>query len=438
METTSQQFRVRLAVILVFVLGCATFAVWFFLQTGIHVTGVNVGEYRVSFETNDVNALVNDGEVRIAGVTVGRVTHLNSSGPDGKADVELAINQGVAPLHQGATVRIGLKSLIGASFVDVVDGKGPPIESGTRLPDSAVIPPVEIPDVIRNLTPQSRVALTGAVRSLGAATAGRGQDINELATGLGTLGRQGYTAIDAIAAQSKDLESVAQEATTLVNALDTGNGQIAHVVDNADAITQATSGQQDALASSVRQLPGVITSADEATKKLNDLSGPLAPVAADLKAAAPDLNQALLQLPGTTKDLRGLLPSLDGTLDRAPATLDRVPQLGEDVRGLVPQLSPLLQDANPMLAYGAPYGKDAATMLANFGSALKYNAPNGVNPLRLTPVFNTQTVRNVPLPNTSLLDPLTWKNPYPAPGSSGTPRPYQGPAPRVDQEPAPR
>lgn len=436
MEVDRRQFRFRLASIIAFFLGCVAFAVWFFLKTGVHVDGVNVGEYKLSFHTNNVSALVNDGEARIAGVNVGRVTHLSSAGPDGDADVEVAINPGVAPLHQGATMRVGMKSLIGASFVDIVDGQGPPIPTGTRIPNSAVIPSVELQDVIRGLTPQSRQALSSSVRSLATATEGRGEDLNQMAAGLGSLGRQGYTAIDALAAQSKDVESVAGEANTLVKALDTGNGKIAHVVDNANALVDSTAGQKEAVESSMRQIPGVVSSADKATTDVKRLAGPLTPIAADLKAAAPDLNQALVQLPGTTSDVRGLLPALDNVLHRAPPTLDRVPQLGADVRGLLPALSPVLRDVNPTLAYAAPFGKDAATMLANFGSALKYNAPNGVNPVRLTPVFNTQTVRNVPVPGTNLLDPLTWKNPYPAPGSSGTPQPYSGPPPRV--EPAPR
>jgi phospholipid/cholesterol/gamma-HCH transport system substrate-binding protein len=384
--------------------------------------------------TKDVQGLINDSEVRIAGVKVGRVTKLEAAGEDGAAHIEMTLDDNAVPLHQGVTARIGMKSLIGATFVDVVDGHGPALPSGYQLPQQEILPAVSLESVVRGLDPKTRQALTGTVRSLSAATAGRGQDLGQLAEGLGRLGAQGHTALDAIAAQSDDLTALTGETTQLLDALDTGNGQIVHVVDDARTITGATAGQSAALQQTVKQLPGTLDSAREATGKLSELTGPLAPVAADLKDAAPDLDKALQQLPDTSRDLRGLLPDLKGTLDRAPATLDRVPDLTDDVDALVPPTHELLRDANPALAYAAPYGRDTGAMLASFAASMQTNTENGVNAVRLAPVINSQSLRGVPV-KTAGIDPTNWNNPYAIPGQAGRQAPFSGPYPRLERAP---
>jgi len=387
-------------------------------------------EYQVTFRSTDVKNLKEGSPVSIAGVDVGTVTDEFNRGS--QTEVTLELSDDVAPLHDGATVRIGIKGLVGSFYVGVVDGHGSVIADGTTLPKDAVKPAVDIDELLNMVDADTRAALRGTVRSLGSATKGTAGDLRALMTGLGKLGREGHTALDAIAAQSESLKSLTRETTTLLNALDTGRGQIADVVRNAHRLTEATAGQRGNLATTMRAMPALLDSTHEATGKLGELSGSLAPVAADLNRAAPDLNKALLQLPAVTSDLRGALPALRGTLDAAPATLDRIPTFGSDVRALVPGADLMLRDVNPMLAYLQPYGRDIGAMFANFGAS-KDVLIDGVRPVRLAPIFNSATFRGNPLPITA--DPLHWNNPYPEPGTADDPAPFKGEYPRVEREP---
>lgn len=403
---------------------------YFWVKYGGELPDGQDDTYQVSFRTHDVKNLQELGDVSIAGVVIGRVDRREPAGD--KTRVVLNLDR-ETPLHQGATVRIGVKGLVGTSYVDIVDGKGPPIPDGTTLPDSSVKPAVDIDEVINTLGPKTRANLRSAVRSLGEATGGTARDTNRLMQGLGMLGRSGHTVLDALASQSRDLQALTREATTLMDTVNTTRGRIAHVVRDAATLTDATAGQREAIESTVRSLPRVLGQARTATDKVSELSGALAPVAKDLNQAAPHLNQALLQLPSVSDDLRGLVPDLDRTLDRAPATLNRVPAFASDVRGLIPGAETMLRDVNPMLAYLRPYGRDIGSMFASFGASMDMVAENGVRPIRLAPVFDTGTVRGLPVPTTA--DPLTWANPYPKPGTADDPAPYRGEYPRVKREP---
>ncbi|MQA12624.1 MAG: MCE family protein [Pseudonocardiaceae bacterium] len=423
----------RLIEILAVVSVAAAFTVYLFVPTQVNVPLLeDLGNYTVAVELDDVDNAVPAGQVRMAGVQVGEIESIARQGQ--RVKVVLTLNPDAAPLHEGATVRVGIRSLVGETYVGIDDGDGAELPSGTTLPDSAVQPSVQLREVLNSLDSETRAALGSTLRSLGAGTKGSQKEVRAVLTGLGRLGREGHTALDAIAAQSQDLRALAHETTTLLTALDTSEGQIATMVADADRLSAATAGQRQAIENTMRQLPGVLGSADAAATELTELSSSLVPVAADLKEAAPFLSTALRELPATTEDLRGLLPALDGTLDRAPATLKRVPTLGADIRGLVPEAEAMLRDANPMLAYMEPYGLDVATFLVYFSAMMEQTDESGHHYARLTPIVNGTSAQS-PLDFRLPAGAGYYKNPYPEPGAGRDPGPFTGEYPRLEQAP---
>lgn len=430
---SNEQAPSKLAVnvtVLVFVGVFVAGLVFFLRNSGASVPVVDQAPWHASFVVDDVKNLKVNSEVSIAGVVIGRVSELE---PDGRrTEVSIDLDQGHGALRTGATARIGVKSVIGQSYVDVVDGSGEPMADGVVLADDDVVPAVDIDEVINTLDPRTRTALREVIRGLGIGTADQAQALDQLMTGLGDLGREGTTVVGAISAQSEDLEALVREAGRLMHALDEGQGQIVEVVTQARDIVAATSAEDAALRESVTKLPGLIGSADAATNELGQLATSLAPVAADLRAAAPGLDQALTQLPSISHELNKMVAPLDGALRAAPATLQRIPAFDRDVTALIPQLEVLLSDVNPMLAYLEPYGRDIGAMFGSFGASMDVAMENGVKPIRLAPVFNAGSLRGNPLPLT--IDPTTWINPYPRPGTAGQPQPGRGAYPRIERD----
>lgn len=431
MDTVETPVRSRmLATVFGFVAVFAVGFLYFWMSVGGSLPRFGASDYTVLFRSSDVKNLQERADVTSAGIDVGTVE--SEEVVDGHTIVKLKLDGDLAPLHEGATVRVGVKSLVGASYVDVVDGSGPAISSGAVLPDSAVIAPVDVDEVIATFDPATREALSASLQSLGVATDGTSESVGALMDGLSQLGEGGFTALSAISAQTEDLKALTRETGTLLEALDTGRGQIAQVVRDAQTLTAATAGQSEALSETMRQLPPTLDSARDATGDLSELGDELSPVARNLRRAAPDLNGALLQLPTVTRGLKGILPPLDATLKAAPGTLKRVPTFGNDVQELAPDLRSLLQDVNPMLNYLRPYGTDIGAMFANFGASMDLRAENGVRPVRLAAIFNTGSIRGVPIP--IAFDPTHWNNPYPGPGQVGTAKPFEGKYPRLERD----
>ncbi|WP_116200532.1 MlaD family protein [Amycolatopsis circi] len=419
----------RLVMLLAFVLVCALVFGYLWVSSGGKLPVVSQPGYQVVLHLDKASNLVKDSDVMVAGVKVGKVDQLSVQG--GKADVVLQLEKS-APLHQGATVQVRAKTLINETFLEITDGRGQELASGTVLPDSAGKPATELNDVLASLDPGTRNALASSVRSLGAATKDGKASISQALQGLGDLGREGKTTLDALAGQSEDLKHLMGSTTTLLAALDTRQGEIGQLVDNANQLVSATSGNSKQLEDVLRKLPGLMDTARTATGSLNKVSGALSPVAANLNIAAPDLSAALKELPQTSADLRALLPSLNGVLAQAPATLQRVPAVAQDVRNLVPALQVDLSDLNPMLGFLRPYGHDLAAFFTNFAQTLATGDANG-RAFRVFSINNEQTLKGNPL-NTNI-GPLNKFNAYPLPGSATNPGPANNPYPHVQPEP---
>ena len=428
--TIGSRFRPRTSVVVVLVIALLCVLGFGYLWKGAGGTFPSGDDaYQVSFESQDLKNLQEAGEVRVAGVVVGTVASTKVEGRT--AQVVLDLDDEVAPLHQGATVRVGVKSVIGQSFVDVKDGSGEEIPDGTALSASSVKAATDIDEVVRTFTPQTRKQLSASLVDLGATTDGSQQSLTQVMEGLGDIGGTGYTAVDALAAQNDDLQSLVQETNAILAAADTNRGAIVSVIDNTQQITQATAGQQEALAATLQRLPALMTSARGATRSLGGLSTDLSPVVRSLDQAAPDLNAALVNLPSVTASLEALLPYMDGSLKVAPQTVDQLPALSRNLTTITPQLDLLLRNVNPMLTYIEPYANDIGSFFGNFGGAFDIPLENGVAPARLATIFNEYSVRGNPL-DLKTINPLHWNNPYPAPGQAGDPSPFKGKAPRVE------
>jgi phospholipid/cholesterol/gamma-HCH transport system substrate-binding protein len=422
--------RARTLTVLGFILAVALIFTVLWVNMGGEIPKIT-GGYRITASMGAAENLVYDSDVRIAGVKVGKIRGLTHDGDRVMATME--IRGSAQPLHEGATVRLRPKTLIAETYLEVVDGKGPIIPNGGRLPDSAYAPSVSVDDLLNSLDPPTREAIGSLVRRLAPLTDGQAQNLSEAMSALGHLGREGHDALDVLAAQSEDLQGLVTQTAALLATLDEGEGQIARLASAAEKVTAASAARDDKLEAAIRLLPGFLTSARTASAPLSQLSGALTPLAEPLQRAAPDLNAALGQLPAATAALRQLVPSLDVALDRAPDTLTRTPTFAADVDALIPPLRMALGDINPMLAYLAPYGKDLASFAANVGQVFGAVGPAGPE-ARILVIFNEKSFTG-DSPIGSQAGLLQKSNPYPAPGAATHPTQGDGTAPRVREEP---
>lgn len=419
-------------VVFAFIALCAVIFGFLHLHAGGRIPLISKTGYRVAVNLPDVDNLVFQSDVRMAGVRVGKIEKLDAVGRHARAVIQFSND--VVPLHEGATVTVSAKTMIEETYLDVVDGKGPAIANGATLPNSSGVRSVQLNDILTSLDQPTRDQLQSMIQSGGDITHGTRNDVDDLLTGLGSLGRDGSVALDAVAGQSEDLAALTRNMAAVMRALDTQHGRIVQLAEDSDAITESTAAEKDDIEALMRELPPFLDSARTASKDLQRLSDPLSDVAKNLDEGAPYLSAALKELPGTTKDLRRLVPELNRVVNRGPATFKRTPKFVDGARPVVRTFSAVLQDLNPMLTYMKPYGHDFVAQFANVSLDAGATDSTG-HILRVRPVFTGHST-NSPLAG---ILPGMYYNPYPAAGASDhDPVNFSGSYPRVYRDPLPQ
>lgn len=389
--------------------------------------------YELTASVPRVGNLVYFSDVMMAGVKVGKVTEVTPEGDH--ALVRFRLDEDVVPLHDGAKLQVGAKSLVEESYLEVTDGDGAKVEAGSRLPAGSAKAPVQLDDVYRSLDTGTREAASSLLQSSGAATKGRREEIEAAAVGLGMVGRDGEPVLAALSKQSDELDDVARNTALMLAALGQRREAITSLVDNAATVTEVTAGSADDVRAVVRNIPPTLDSVRASEGEVEQIAGALTPVAKNLRTASPDLTAALVELPATTRDVRAVLPSLHQVVRRSPDTLNQVPTLSSDVRSLIPEAERFFTDFNPMLAYMSPYGKDIGAYFANWAATFSTGDANGAV-FRMMVGYSDQTLFGNPFNlNTG---PLNRLNPIPEAGSLQSPKPFNGKYPRVREEPAPK
>ena len=420
--------KLRGMTLVAFVALCALIFGFLWTQAGGKIPGITKAGYQVTVPYEDIDNLVFQSDVRIAGVDVGTIEKIEVDGPT--AMVTLELNDEVAPIHEGATITMRNKTMIEESFLEIVDGDGKEIKDGATLPASAAKGSVQLNDVLTSLSSETRQDLSKVIQSGGEATKDTRADVDAVLTGLGDLG-DNKGALEALAAQSEDLRSLVTTSNQVLQALDTQQGRIVALTQDAQTITNVTADHEADVKAVMRALPPLLVTTEKASGSLTSLAKPLGTVSTNLRTASGDLNGALLELPATTRDLRSLLPSLNATLDRAPASLTRLSPFTKQASPLLETLQVNVADLNPMLAYLKPYGLDIMSFFANhvgFGASSDGNGKIA----RVKPVVNANSL-NLGVP----LSPGTMFNPYPAPGQHMFPQDFSGTYPKIQEDKIP-
>lgn len=297
---------------------------------------------------DDAGGIPQHADVLAHGVKVGVVSRVSEAGSRTRLDLEL-VKADTPVLHRDATVRVGAKTPLGESFVDLDPG-----EAGGRA--GALLrsrPAVEVDEALRALDPGARRDVRALVRTGGralrspASAARLGAVVDGLDATVAALDRTAA----ALTGQEDDIAATVRDARTVVDALASRSADVRATVRSADATLRATGASSRALAATVAALPGLEREADATLAAAHPLLRSALPVVRSLGASSPDLSRALRALPGTLADLDAVLARAPALRRAATPALGALERLAPAALPTVERLAPALANAVPMLRY---------------------------------------------------------------------------------------
>lgn len=369
--------RAQLAAMAIFALSCFALLLYLWKSFGGPVPLGPEG-YRVQIAFEEAPQLSSEADVRISGVTVGRVAKKELDRSTSRLLATLEIDTRFAPLPADTRATLRTKTIIGETYVELSPGDrtGPSLPEGARLPDGQVQSTVQLDEVLGALDGPVRRSFQQWQQDFGRAVGRRGADINATVARLPIVASEASDLLRVLDQQETAVRDLVDGAGTTFRAVARDTSDLRGLVTVGRAVFATTGARRDDLAETVRILP---TFLDETRATLNRLEA--FSVRAD--PVIRDLRPAFARLRPTTLDLRALAPDLQATAERLDPLIAAagrgLPALAETLRGLRPvvaALEPALAELNPVLEW-LEYNQRFTAGLFNASAGINTRTPTG-------------------------------------------------------------
>ncbi len=212
---------------------------------------------RFTVELDNAFGLIEGGDVKVAGVRAGKITSLEVDEESYRALVGIKIDaKGYGELRSDVFCESRPQSLIGEYFLDCLPGT-----DGERLADGARIP-VErtgstVPaDLLNNIWRRpTRERFSILIGELGAALAGRGDDLNETIRRANPALRETDKVLAILAEQRATIRDLTSTAEDVVTRLADNRKDISRFVAEARDTAQVSADRQDELRAQFQRFP---------------------------------------------------------------------------------------------------------------------------------------------------------------------------------------
>jgi phospholipid/cholesterol/gamma-HCH transport system substrate-binding protein len=362
----------RLLTMVLFALSCFGLLLFLWLSFGGSIPLKPKG-YRLNVAFPQAVQLAQQSDVRVAGISVGKVVKKDISSAHPNATVAtIELNPQFAPLHADAHAILREKTLLGETFVELTPGtKGAPLlKDGAFLNGSQVASNVTLDQVIQAFDPVTRSAFRTWQQDLAIGAKGQGQNLNDALGNLPQFASDATDVLRVLNSQSGALSQLVKNTGVTFNAISRSTSQLHNLVVNAGAVFQTTSDQQNALAETFKQFPAFLDQSRSTMAKLQTFSVNTDPLIRNLRPVARDLVPTLRDVRALAPDLRNTFINLDPLITASKTGLPALRDLLNGATPLLASLDPFLEQLNPILQFIELYQAQTAQFLGNPPSGL--------------------------------------------------------------------
>jgi phospholipid/cholesterol/gamma-HCH transport system substrate-binding protein len=371
----------RIAAMVIFALSCFGLLTFLWISFGGSVP-LKPKQYELTVNFPEATTIAEAADVRIAGVTVGKVRSKRLDKGANRTKVVLRIDPKFAPIPKDARAVLRQKTLLGETFVELSPGdpSAGELPDGGTLANSQVEPTVELDEILRIFDPPTKVAFRSWVQESAKTISGTApEDLNNALGNLAGFAQDGAGVLQVLDTQSTAVRHLIKNTGVVFGALNERKGQLRDLVVNSDRTFSALQAEQSALADTFRIFPTFLDESKFTLARLEDFSVNAHPLVNDLKPVADDLGP-------TVRDLGALAPDLETFFRKLPPVIETsktaLPAAADFLRGARPVFQGLhmfLPQLNPILSYWNFDQDRIAHFLSTGGSAFHYPVAPQVN-----------------------------------------------------------
>jgi phospholipid/cholesterol/gamma-HCH transport system substrate-binding protein len=340
----------------------------------------NSSGYTVHALVSDAGQIVKGNEVQVGGVPVGSVEDVKLRDGGRSAELDLSIDGGEAPLHQGtkATIRNPSLTDVAGRYVSLVPGpnNAPEIPDGGEIPTSDTTEIVDLDQLLNSLDPSTVADLSQVIHGSAEAASGRGR---RLAAAIDTLNPALSRSADVLGQLDSDqtaLEQLVVNGSRVVKTLAQHGREISSGTAATSSALNAIADREQQLSSALAEAPPTLRRAAPTLSAVRGLLRRADPAVVEAQPVATGLSRLLPRLGPAANRLREVIPQLRGVIsspapdDDATDLLRRLPPLAGEGVPLLGDLTGVVHEARPVLSELRPYAPDfTGGIVAGFGGS---------------------------------------------------------------------
>jgi phospholipid/cholesterol/gamma-HCH transport system substrate-binding protein len=363
----------RLLTMTLFALSCFGLLLFLWLAFGGPVPLKPKG-YRFKVAFPEATQLAEQADVRIAGVSVGKVVHKDID-PKKYANRTIAtiqLNPNIAPLHSNARAILRQKTLLGETYVELTPGtnSAPKIGENGWLRNGQVHKTVELDEIFQALDPVTRRAFQTWQQDLAKGAVGNGTNLNDAFGNFPRFIASGDDVLAVLDAQSAAVRRLIRNTGVTFHAISSNEAQLHNLITGSSATFRALASQNNALAATFHVFPTFLDESRKTFAKLEAFSKNTKPLIDDLRPVARDLRPALHAVRGFAPDLRTTFQKLGPLITASKTGLPALRDTLNNTTPLLAQLAPFLGQLNPILQYLEYYQQQTADFISNGAGGL--------------------------------------------------------------------
>jgi phospholipid/cholesterol/gamma-HCH transport system substrate-binding protein len=356
----------RLLAMGAFALSCVGLLLFLWLSFGGTIPLKPKG-YRVHVLVPEATSLANEADVRISGVTVGKVKSKKVNVTAGATDVTLELDHRYAPIPKDTNAILRQKTLLGETYVELSPGdkSSGSITDDGRIARTQVAPTVELDEIFRGFDQKTRTAFQDWMVSQGRAFKDHGQDLNDALGNLAPFAEDTSTLLQILNEDRTDVRRLIRNTGGVFTALTERRGQLRDLISNSNRVFETTAARNRALQDTFRILPTFLQESRRTLVRVTAFADNANPLVTQLRPAARELSPTLVSLGTLAPELRDLFRDLDPLITVSRTGLPATSQFLDELRPLLDATDPFLRNLNPILQWVGLYKHEITAFFAN-------------------------------------------------------------------------
>jgi virulence factor Mce-like protein len=334
--------------------------------------------YRLNAEFSQAVQLAQQSDVRISGVSVGKVVSVSLDRHTGLTKAVVQIDSKYAPRPGDTHAILRQKSLLGETYIELSPGSqnAPKLPDGATLPRGQIAPTVQLDQILSTFDPTTRRAFSTWMQQDGIALTNRGQQFNAAIAELYPFATNVDSVLSVLRRDSAATSALLSDGGQVFGALARSPAQLQGLVRNSNAVFASTAARNAELAAAITAFPGFTVATRLTIDRVHAFAAVAKPLIDELRPAARQLSPTLEQTVTLAPELRTLLENVAPLTQASKAGVPAFERFLDVSVPWLTRLKPYLGNFVPIFDYINSYRREIAAFFANSTATTQGTAQN--------------------------------------------------------------